>query len=237
MEFKAIIYEYDKNVAWITLNRPDVLNSLNEGMKSELKVAFERANEDDSVYVIVLTGVGDRAFSAGGDVGEFVQLSPLDFEKVNRGRRARFEPVRECIKPVIAMVNGFALGGGCELAMSCDIIVAAEEARFGLPEINVGLIPGAAGTQLLPRVAGEKKAKELIFTVDFIFAQEALRLGLVNRVVPRQRLREAVEEIVGKIKKKSPAILKFAKLSINQSLETPLSVGLGWETDLCAMCF
>ncbi len=140
-------------------------------------------------------------------------------------------------KIIIAMVNGLALGGGCELAMACDMIVASENARFGQPEINVGVIPGAGGTQILPRLIGEKKAKELVFTGDFISADEALRLGLVNKVVPADKLKEAVEEIIGKIMKKSPAIMQLAKIAVNKSFETPLSVGMVDEADLFAMCF
>jgi enoyl-CoA hydratase len=134
------------------------------------------------------------------------------------------------------MVNGYALGGGCEIAMACDIIIASEKAQFGLPEITVGAIPGGGGTQVLPRLIGEKKAKELIFTGDFISAEEAWRLGLVNQVVSPEKLKETVEELIGKLMSKSPAILRFAKLSVNKSLETPLSVGMASEMDFFALC-
>ena len=135
------------------------------------------------------------------------------------------------------MVNGLALGGGCEIAMACDMIIAAESAQFGQPEISVGVIPGGTGTQMLPRLVGEKKAKELVLTGDFIAADEALRLGLVNKVVPGDKLREAVDEVINKLKSKSPAILRFAKLAVNKSLETPLSVGIQSEADFFALCF
>jgi enoyl-CoA hydratase/carnithine racemase len=236
MNLDTITYDKKENVVWITLNRPEVLNAQNETLLSELSSALEEANKDDEVYVIVLTGAGNKAFSAGGDIREFVNWFPIDHIKKLKGVKRSYELIREIPKPVIAMVNGLALGGGCELAMACDIIIASERARFGQPEINVGVIPGGGGTQMLPRLVGEKKAKELIFTGEFISAEEALRFGLVNRIVPEEKLQEAVEELIRKLKSKSPAILRLAKLSINKSLETPLSVGLASETDFFAMC-
>ena len=148
-----------------------------------------------------------------------------------------YEFIREVPKPVIAMVNGLALGGGCEIAMACDIIVASENARFGQPEVNVGVIPGAGGTQILPRLVGEKKAKEMIFTSDQISAEEALKIGLVNKVVPADKLRETVNEMIAKIKTKSPVIIKLAKLAVNRSLETTLTVGIQCESELFGAAF
>jgi len=237
MKFETIIYEKKENIAWITLNRPEVLNAQSQAMLNEVTTALEQAKDDDEVWVIVLTGAGDRAFSAGADISEFPAWTPIDVIKKLKGVRRPFEFIREIHKPVIAMVNGFALGGGCELAMACDMIVASENARFGQPEISVGVIPGGGGTQVLARLVGEKKAKELVFTGDFISAEEALRFGLINKVVPKEKLRESVEELVGKLKSKSPAILKFAKLAVNKSLEGSLSVGMASETDLFAACF
>ena len=236
-KFEAIIYEKKENVAWITLNRPEVLNAQNDTLRTELVKAFEEARDDNELYIIVLTGAGDRAFSAGADISEFPSRMLVDVIKQRKGVKRAYDLIREIPKPFIAMVNGLALGGGCELAMACDIIIAAENARFGQPEISVGIIPGGGGTQILPRLVGEKKAKELIFTGDFISADEALRLGLVNKVVPKEKLKEAVEELITKLKSKSPVILQFAKLAVNKSLETPLSVGLAAEGDLSAMCF
>jgi len=236
-KFEAIIYEKKENVAWITLNRPEVLNAQNDTLRTELIKAFEEARDDNELHMIVLTGAGDRAFSAGADISEFPSRVLMDVIKQRKGTKRASDLIREIPKPVIAMVNGLALGGGCELAMACDIIIAAENAQFGQPEISVGIIPGAGGTQILPRLVGEKKAKELIFTGDFISAEEALRLGLVNKVVPREKLKEAVDELITKLKSKSPVILQFAKLAVNKSLETPLSVGLAAEADLSAMCF
>ncbi len=237
MKFETIIYEKKDNVAWITFNRPDKLNAQNQTLLSEVTVALEQAKDDDEVHVIVFTGAGDRAFSAGADISMFMEWTPINVVSWTKATKRPYTFVREIPKPVIAMVNGLALGGGCEIAMGCDIIIASENARFGQPEISVGVIPGGAGTQMLPRLVGEKKAKEMILTGDPISAEEALRLGLVNKVVPADKLREAVDEVIKKLKSKSPAILKFAKLAVNKSLETPLSVGVDCEADLFALCF
>jgi len=237
MEYETILYEKSENVAWITLNRPEVLNAQSEELLSELTMAFDKAREDNEIWVIVLTGAGEKAFSAGADITMFLSWTPIDPVNKFKGIKRPYQQIREIPKPVVAMVNGFCLGGGCELAMACDIIIASENARFGQPEINVGVIPGGGGTQILPRLVGEKKAKELIFTGDMLSAQEALELGLVNKVVPKEKLRETVDSLLAKLKTKSPAILKLAKLSVNNSLDTPLSTGMAWEMDLFASCF
>lgn len=237
MKFETILYEKKDNVAWITLNRPDKRNAQNQVLRSEVIAALDDARNDDEVLVIVLTGAGDKAFSAGADISNFLDWTAVSVITTNKGAKRPYNLIRDIPKPVIAMVNGLALGGGCELAMSCDMIIASDNARFGQPEINVGVIPGGTGTQILPRLVGEKKAREMIFTGDPISAEEAMQLGLVNKVVPPDKLKEAVEEIIQKLKSKSPAILKFAKLAVNKSLETPLSVGIECEADLFAMCF
>jgi enoyl-CoA hydratase len=237
MGFETILYEKKDKVAWITLNRPEVLNAQNDTLRAELCKAVEIAKTDNDVSVVVITGAGDKAFSAGADISMFPTLTPADVLTSFKSERRAVQNVRELIKPVIAMVNGLALGGGCELAMACDIIVASEKAKFGLPELSVGVIPGGGGTQVLPRLVGEKKAKELIFTGDFISADQALKIGMINKVVPPEQLKEAVEEIIGKIMKKSTAILKLAKIAINKAFETPLPVGIESEKELFAMCF
>lgn len=235
-DFETIIYEKKDHVAWITLNRPEVLNAQNNQLRREFVQALETARDDDDVYVVVVTGAGDRAFSAGADITEFASLYPADQLK-KRGTKTHYDLIREMPKPVIAMVNGYALGGGCEITLACDIVIASENAQFGQPEIRVGIIPGGGGTQVLPRLIGEKKAKELVFTARIISAQEALQLGLVNQVVPKEKLRETVEEFVSTLLKRSPVILKLAKMAINKSLETTLSTGLAYEKDLFAICF
>jgi len=234
--FETIIYEKKDHAAWITLNRPEVLNAQNNQLRRELVNALEMARDDDDIYVMVITGAGDRAFSAGADISEFPTLYPSDQLK-RRGVKTHSDLIRDIPKPVIAMVNGFALGGGCEITLACDIVIASENAQFGQPEIRIGIIPGAGGTQVLPRLIGEKKAKELVFTGRSISAQEALQLGLVNQVVAKEKLRETVEKFVEVLLRRSPVILKLAKMAVNRALDTTLTTGLAYEKDLFAICF
>ncbi len=236
MQLQTLIYEKRDYIAWVTLNRPENLNAQNDNMRAELIQVLADSRDDDSVRVIVLTGAGDKAFSAGADISEFPQRTPADVLR-GKGNVRAVELLREIPKPVIAMVNGYALGGGCELAMACDIIIASENAQFGQPEVRVGVIPGAGGTQIFPRLVGEKKAKELIFTGNRITAKEALGFGLLNRVVPQNKLKETVLELADAIMQNSPVILKLAKIAVNKSLETPLSTGMSYERDLFAICF
>lgn len=237
--FERVLYQKQGQAAWITLNRPEARNAQDPITREELTGALKLGRDDDDVHLMVITGAGE-AFCAGGDVANFPQ-GPVDFmEKIGlqvKGKKRPNELIREIPKPIIAMVNGLALGAGMELAMACDMVIASEEAKFGQPEIKVGLIPGGGGTQILPRLVGEKKAKELVFTGNIISAREALQIGLINDVAPREELREKVEKLVANLLKKSPLILKFAKMAVNRSLETPLSAGLAYESDLCALCF
>jgi enoyl-CoA hydratase/carnithine racemase len=236
MELKNILFEKKDFLSWITLNRPEVRNAQNDTLRAEVIWALEDSRDDDNVRIIIITGAGDKAFSAGADISEFPKRMPADILR-GKGIKRMTDLVREIPKPAIAMVNGLALGGGCELAMACDIIIASENAQFGQPEINIGIIPGAGGTQILPRLVGEKKAKEMVFTGGFIPAQEALALRLINRVVPQEKLRETVMEMAKAILRHSPIILKLCKLAINKSLDVPLTVGLDYERDLFAICF
>jgi len=235
-EFKTIIYEKKSDVVWITLNRPEVLNAQNDLLRGEVVEALESARNDDEIHVVVITGAGEKAFSAGADISEFPKRFPADIIK-EKGKRRPCDVIRDLPKPVIAAVNGLALGGGCELVLACDIVIAAEDAQFGQPEIRIGIIPGGGGTQILPRLIGEKKAKELIFSGRSISAGEALTLGMINQVVPRGKLIEATEKLIQDILKNSPAILKLAKIAVNKSLDMPLSIGMDYERDLFALCF
>jgi len=235
-EFASIIYEKTGNAAWITLNRPEVLNAQSDALRAEVVQALEQASADDDVFVVVITGAGEKAFSAGADISQFPTRFPVDVIAA-KARRRPYETIREMPKPVIAAVNGLALGGGCELALACDLIIAADTAKFGQPEIRVGVIPGCGGTQILPRLIGEKRAKELIFTGRMMSAEEALALGIVNRVVPLDELRDATERLVQDLLRNSPVMLRMAKLAVNKSMETPLSVGMSYERDLFALCF
>lgn len=222
--------EKKNHIATITMNRPDALNALNMETRMEFLNAIEDIQNDDEVRVLIITGAG-RAFIAGADIKELKETNMLQARKVPR----LGEVVENLEKPVIAAVNGFALGGGCEIAMACDIIVASESAKFGQPEVNLGVIPGGGGTQRLPPIVGPQRAKELIFTGDLIDAKEAERIGLVNRVVPASELDSAVRSIAEKIAAKSPVAIRLAKAAINRGLRTNLETGLAYEKELYAM--
>lgn len=236
MELKTVLYEKKENVAWITMNRPEVLNAQNAQLRIDMLAALDEARTDDEVHIIVLAGAG-RAFSAGADISEWPKMYPMDCIKDFYGVRRFYELMRQIPKPIIAMVNGYALGGGCEAVMACDIVIASEKAKFGQPEVKIGIIPGGGGTQILPRLIGEKRAKELIMTGDFITAQEAMQMGLVNKVVPAEKLLEATNEMIAKLKAQSPVTLKFCKMAVNKSLEMSLSEGIKAESDVFALCF
>ena len=234
--YEFIIYEKADRVAWITLNRPEALNAQSDGLRAEMVDALENASLDEEVFVVVITGSGEKAFSAGADVAQYVTRVPSYVVSQKYVTRP-FELIRNMTKPVVAMVNGLALGAGCELMISCDIIIAAEDVKLGQTEVRVGLIPGGGGTQVLPRLIGEKKAKELIFTGRMISATEAMNLGIVNQVVPREELREATQKLLDELLRNSPAIIGLAKIAINRSLETPLQAGMSYERDLFALAF
>jgi enoyl-CoA hydratase/carnithine racemase len=234
--YEFIIYEKADRVAWITLNRPEAMNAQSDGLRMELVDALEQASEDDEIFVVVLTGSGDKAFSAGADVAQYVTRVP-SYVVSQKYILRPFELIRNMTKPVVACVNGLALGAGCELMISCDIIIAAEDVKIGQTEVRVGLIPGGGGTQVLPRLVGEKKAKELIFTGRMITATEAMNLGIINQVVPREELRDATQKLVDELLRNSPAIIGLAKIAINRSLEIPLQAGMSYERDLFALAF
>lgn len=230
MAFETIILEKEEGIATITFNRPDAMNALNNRTRAEFAEAVADIAADESVKVLILTGSG-KAFVAGSDIKEFNQTTPLAAHNILRLGAI----VEKLEKPVIAAVNGFCLGGGCEIAMGCDIIIASEKARFGQPEINLGIIPGGGGTQRLPRLVGACRAKELIFTGDIIRADEADRIGLVNRVVPPEELMTAAREVAQKIVSKSAAALKLAKQAINKGMQTGLETGLDYEKEMYSL--
>ncbi|MDY6965841.1 MAG: enoyl-CoA hydratase-related protein [Halobacteriota archaeon] len=236
MSFKNLLVDKKGPIAKITINRPDVLNALNEDTLLELKEAFFDISKDDEVRVVILTGVG-RAFVAGADIGELAKKNVVDAWDLSILFQGVLRDIEELQKPVIAAINGFALGGGCELMMACDIIIASERAKFGQPEINLGIIPGAGGTQRLPRLVGRWKAKELIFSGDVIDAEEARKIGLVNRVSPDEQLFEEVMDLATKISKKSPIAIGFAKKAVNASTETDINSGTSLEASLFSACF
>ena len=238
MAYNAIIYEKSDGIAIITLNRPEKLNALSPELTAELYDALGDADADDAVYVIIITG-GDSVFAAGADLGAMDAASP-DVVQVFKQRFARDNPndyIERIGKPVIAAIAGYALGGGCELAMCCDFRIAAETARFGQPEIRVGLIPGAGGTQRLPRLIGMTKAKELIMLGDQIDAQEAERLGLVNAVVPVERLLDEAKKLAARLMERPPFGLRLAKMVMNMGADRDLQSALALEREAFAMLF
>lgn len=230
MDYENIIFEKEENIAIITFNRPEAMNALNNQTRAEFRAAIDDVAEDDAIKVLILTGSG-KAFVAGSDIKEFNATTPFAAHNIMR----LGEMVEKLEKPVIAAVNGFCLGGGNEIAMGCDIIIASEKAKFGQTEINIGIIPGGGGTQRLPRLIGACRAKELIYTGDIIRAEEADRLGLVNRVVPMDELMPAAKELAKKIAAKSAAALKLAKTAINRGMQTNLESGLKYEYELYSL--
>ena len=230
MAYQNIVFEKEENIAIITFNRPDAMNALNNQTRAEFREAIATVAADDQIKVVILTGNG-KAFVAGSDIKEFNQTTPYVAHNINR----LGEMVEKLEKPVIAAVNGFCLGGGNEIAMGCDIIIASDKARFGQTEINIGIIPGGGGTQRLPRLIGVCRAKELIYTGDIISAEEAYRLGLVNRVVPAEQLMPTAKELAKKIAARSAAALKLAKTAINRGMQTNLESGLKYEYELYSL--
>ena len=233
--YETIVYTVEEQVATITLNRPDVHNAQNDTLRREMYQAFSGLITDDDVKVIVVTGAGDRAFSAGADIREFVEpASPTQL----RERRKRIEyraMMDRCQQPIIAAINGFALGGGLELALACDIRIAAENATLGLTEVNLAIIPGGGGTQRLPRLVGKGKALEMILTGARIPAAEALRIGLVERVVPTGEALKAATELARTIAEKAPIALRYAKEAVVKGLGMALEDGLRLEGDLSTL--
>jgi enoyl-CoA hydratase/carnithine racemase len=234
-DYQAITYSVAEHVATVTLNRPEVHNAMNEAMRRDLTRCFDGVATDDDVKVVVVTGAGERAFSAGADIREFVEpLVPVRFREQRRRLDFR-QAMDRCSQPIIAAVNGFALGGGLELALACDIRIAALDATLGLTEINLAIIPGGGGTQRLPRLVGRGKALEMILTGARIPADEALRIGLVERVVPTGEALKAATELARAMAAKAPVALRYAKEAVVKGLELPLADGLRLEGDLSTL--
>jgi enoyl-CoA hydratase len=233
---ETILMEREGRVAILTVNRPDKLNALNDQVRIDLLAALAEIEHDDGIGVVVITGAGEKSFIAGADIGEFAGRSPFDQREAMRSPRI-FDVMGSFPKPVIAMINGFCLGGGCELASSCDLRIASEKARFGQPEINLGLIPGGGGTQRLPRLIGLGNAMRLVLTGDMIGAAEAKDMGLVEMVVPHEELRAKTLELAGKIASKSPLTLKVAKEALRASHKLAIEEGIAYERDLFCLCF
>jgi enoyl-CoA hydratase len=231
-----VLYEKRGPIAYVTLNRPKVLNALNQKTWENLRTAFEDARDDAAVRGAILTGAGDKAFIAGADISELAHVTAVEAEKSSSYGQAVLNLIENLGKPVIAAVNGFALGGGCETAMACTIRVASENAKFGQPEVTLGLIPGGGGTQRLPRLVGKGRALQLILSGEMINAQEAYRIGLVNEVVPAAELMTRAEAILKRIFSNAPVAVKYSLDAVNKGLETSQAVGLSLEASLFGLC-
>jgi enoyl-CoA hydratase len=234
--YETLLLERRGRVAIITINRPEKRNALNVKTREEGAALIEELRGDDSVGVVVITGAGDKAFIAGADIAEFAGRTAIRQRDVMVSR-SLFNAIDSFPKPVIAMINGYCLGGGCELALACDIRIASENASFGQPEIKLGIIPGGGGTQRLTRLVGEGKAMEMILTGEIIDAKTAFAIGLINHVVPLDQLEAKTMEIANRIAEKSPIALALAKEAVKIASRSNLDEGLRREVDLFALCF
>jgi len=237
MDYQQLLVETNNNILYITINRPQKLNALNKEVLTELSVAVANAQKDQEVKAILITGAGEKAFVAGADISEFQNYNLEEGKQLAKeGHEKVFNAIENSTKPVIAAINGFALGGGLELAMACHIRIASENAKLGLPEVTLGLIPGYGGTQRLAQLVGKGNAFEMIFTADMISAEKALQLGLVNHVVPFANLLEKANEILEKIKSRAPRALASAVKAVNAGFNNQLN-GYEVEIDEFGRCF
>ncbi len=231
-----VLYETKGAIAYVTLNRPKVLNALNQRTWEDLRTAFEDARDDAAVRGVILTGTGDKAFIAGADISELARITPVAAQQSSRFGQAVLDLIENLGKPVIAAVNGFALGGGCETAMACTIRLASEKAKFGQPEVTLGIPPGGGGTQRLPRLVGRGRALQLILSGEIISAQEAYRMGLVNEVVPAAELIPRAEAILKQIFANAPIAVTYSLEAVNRGLETSQAEGLVLEASFFGLC-
>ena len=231
-----VLYEKKGAIAYVTVNRPKVLNALNTPTWKDLRTAFEDARDDTAIRGVILTGAGNKAFIAGADIGELAHVAAFEAEQSSRFGQEVLDLIENLGKPVVAAVNGFALGGGCETAMACTIRLAVDTAKFGQPEVTLGLVPGGGGTQRLPRLVGKGRALQLILSGEMISAQEAYRIGLVNEIVPAADLVRRAEAILKKIASNAPIAVKFALEAANKGLDTSQGEGLLLEASYFGLC-
>jgi enoyl-CoA hydratase len=236
LRLENVLYDKKGGVAYVTLNRPKVLNALNTPTWADLRTAFEDARDDAAVRGVILTGAGDKAFIAGADISELAHATAIDAERASRLGQGVLDLVENLGKPVVAAINGFALSGGCETAMACTIRIAVEHAKFGQPEVKLGLLPGGGGTQRLPRLVGKGRALQLVLSGGMIGAQEAWRIGLVNEVVPAADLISRAEAILKEIAANAPIAVKYALDAINKGMETSQSEGFALEASYFGLC-
>ena len=236
MAYETILVEHRDPIAFVRFNRPDKLNAMNSKMKDEIITALGELEGDEAVRVVIFTGAGDKAFVAGAEINEFKGRTAQDQWDLYH-RPFLYDAVDKFAKPLIAMINGYCLGGGCELALACDIRVASDRASIGQPEINIGIIPGGGGSQRLPRLVGSGKAMEMILTGDRIPAAEAHRIGLIDEVFPHEQLEAKTLEIANRIAAKSPAAVRLAKQAVKAAARMPLGEGLRYEQALFSLVF
>jgi enoyl-CoA hydratase len=236
MNYQTLLYSVSSRVGVVTINRPDKLNALNAEAKSELKLLFTSIKSDSSVDVVIVTGAGEKSFVAGTDIKELAELNGETGKEFSAKGQEVFDLIENLGKPVIAAVNGYALGGGCELALACHIRIASENAKFGQPEVNLGIIPGYGGTQRLARLIGRGRSMEMILTGNLIDAQEALRVGLVNRVVPQTELLPTATKLAESIVGKGQIAIRMALKAVNMTQEATLSEGEQLEVSLFGVC-
>jgi enoyl-CoA hydratase/carnithine racemase len=236
LSLENVLYEKKGGIAYVTLNRPKVLNALSHRTWEDLRTAFVDARDDAAVRGVILTGAGDKAFIAGADISELANLTAVEAEESSRFGQEVLNLVENLGKPVIAAINGFALGGGCETAMACTIRVASENAKFGQPEVKLGLLPGGGGTQRLPRLIGKGRALQVILSGEMISAQEAYRIGLVNEVVPAAEVITRAEAILKQIFANAPLAVKYSLEAVNKGLETSQAEGQVLEASFFGLC-
>lgn len=237
MELNNVTFEREENLAIVTINRPKALNALNSETLRELNAVIDELEADSNIYCVILTGSGEKAFVAGADISEMKDLDSAAGEEFGLLGNKVFRRIETLDKPVIAVISGFALGGGCELAMACDIRIASERARFAQPEVGLGITPGFGGTQRLPRLVGEGKAKELIYTCAMVNAEEALRIGLVNKVVPLESLMEEAKKMAKAIIANAPIAVKLCKDAINRGMQVDMDKAIEIEAQDFGKCF
>jgi len=236
MPYETVILQKRKNIAYLTLNRPEVLNAINSQLMADFRKVLGEVEADSDIRVLIITGAG-KAFQAGADIGDLARMTALELHQWNHRMLEGWRELETLSKPVIAAINGFALGGGLELSLACDIRVAAENAKLGLPEVSLGIIPGTGGTQRLPRLIGKGQAMEMLLTGEVISAEEAYRIGLVNRIVPKGQAVAVAEEIALKIIKNGPLAIKMVKDAVEVGEELPLDAAIEYGHKNLLLCF
>lgn len=234
---KYILYETKNNIATITLSRPKALNALNVEMISELNDIFEKIEKDKSIYTVIITGAGEKSFAAGADISEMKDLDEKQAHKFGVYGSQVFRNIEKSKAPVIAAINGYALGGGLELALACDIRIASDNAIFGFPEVGLGIIPGYGGTQRLPRIIGISCAKKMLYTAERIDAKQAFEIGLIDEIVPKDDLMERVKSLAALIASQAPIAVSSVKKAINKGIDVDMDTARLIETDIFAQCF